>query len=52
MFNHGDNDFIVKKGDRICQLILEKVEIAQVEEVDSLDTTERGNQGFGSTGVN
>lgn len=52
LFNHGDTDFDVKKGDKICQLILEKIEIADIKEVDSLDLTERGSNGFGSTGLN
>ncbi len=51
LFNHSDEDFIVKVGDRIAQLILEKISTPDVVEVDSLDKTERGTSGFGSTGV-
>ncbi|EGC31894.1 hypothetical protein DICPUDRAFT_39209, partial [Dictyostelium purpureum] len=51
LFNHSDNDFKVNVGDRIAQLILERIETPEVEEVDSLDVTERGAGGFGSTGV-
>ena len=40
-----------KQGDRIAQLILEVIATAEVEEVNSLDETERGNGGFGSTGI-
>lgn len=52
LFNHGDKDFEIKKGDRIAQLVLEKIVMADVEEitVNDLDETERGAGGFGSTG--
>ena len=49
LFNHSDKDFEVKKGDQITQLILEKITTPKIEEVDDLDKTIRGNQGFGST---
>ena len=51
MFNHGDSDLEVKHGDRIAQLVLEKISYADIVEVDNLDETERGSGGFGSTGV-
>ena len=51
LFNHGDQDFQVKMGDRIAQLILEKIDTPPVEEVQGLDSTVRGSGGFGSTGV-
>ena len=51
LFNHGDIDFPIKKGDRIAQLILEKISMAAVQEVDELSSTERGEGGFGSTGI-
>ena len=51
LFNHGDQDFEVKMGDRIAQLILEKIDTLPVEEVQGLDGTVRGSGGFGSTGV-
>lgn len=40
----------ITTGDRIAQLILERVRIADVEVVDNLDDTDRGEGGFGSTG--
>ena len=52
LFNHGDQDFEVKMGDRIAQLILEKIDTLPVEEVQGLEDTVRGVGGFGSTGVN
>ena len=51
LFNHGDQDFPIKKGDRVAQLILERIMTPEVVEVDSLDETDRGAGGFGSTGV-
>ena len=51
MFNHSTVDFHVKCGDRIAQLILEVIKIIPIKEVSELDSTERGDGGFGSTGV-
>eukprot|EP01041_Mallomonas_annulata_P001477 gene1478-2840_t len=51
LFNHGDNAFEIKKGDRVAQLILERISMAKVVEVDELSVTSRGSGGFGSTGV-
>ena len=51
LFNLGEQDFEIKRGDRIAQLICEKIEQPEVEEVADLDNTERGTNGFGSTGV-
>ncbi|XP_062509251.1 uncharacterized protein LOC134185474 [Corticium candelabrum] len=50
IFNLSDNEYNVKKGDRIAQLVLERFVSAQVEEVEELDGTERGMGGYGSTG--
>ena len=43
--------FAVKRGDRIAQLILERIMTPEVEEVDELDSTTRGGNGYGSTGI-
>ncbi|KAK2980663.1 hypothetical protein RJ640_011471 [Escallonia rubra] len=51
LFNHSDADFEVKVGDRIAQLIIQKIVTPEVTEVDDLDSTVRGINGFGSTGV-
>ncbi|KAK9080302.1 hypothetical protein SSX86_000060 [Deinandra increscens subsp. villosa] len=51
LFNHSDAEFEVKVGDRIAQLIIEKIITPEVVEVDDLDSTVRGAGGFGSTGV-
>jgi len=52
MFNHSQQAFEVKKGDRIAQLICEQILYPELEEAKSLDETERGEGGFGSTGKN
>jgi dUTP pyrophosphatase len=49
--NLGKREFMVKRGDRIAQLVITPVVQAQWEEVDSLNETERGAGGFGHTGV-
>nr|XP_014099033.2 deoxyuridine 5'-triphosphate nucleotidohydrolase isoform X1 [Bactrocera oleae] len=51
LFNHSDEDFEVKRGDRIAQFICERIFYPELEEVDKLDETERGAGGFGSTGI-
>ncbi|EPQ59618.1 dUTP diphosphatase [Gloeophyllum trabeum ATCC 11539] len=50
LFNHSDKDFQVQEGDRVAQLIIEKIQTPEVLEVDDLDETLRGAGGFGSTG--
>lgn len=50
MINHGNEDFIINRGDRIAQIVFHKVEIPIIELVEELDTTDRGSRGFGSTG--
>ena len=49
--NISNEDFVVNPGDRIAQMIINKVERAKFELVESLDETERGEGGFGHTGV-
>jgi dUTP pyrophosphatase len=51
LFNQGDKDFEIKKGDRIAQLVLERCETPVVREVQSIEETMRGSGGFGSTGT-
>ena len=45
-----DTPFEISRGDKICQLVFQKVERADFVEVDELDGTARGDGGFGSTG--
>ena len=49
LFNLGDQDFEVKMGDRIAQLILEKIDTPKMEEVQVLKEYVHGSGGFGST---
>jgi dUTP pyrophosphatase len=50
LINLGPEDFIVRRGDRIAQLLISPVVQAAWREVDALDETARGASGFGSTG--
>ena len=51
LFNTTDDDFEIKAGDRIAQIVLNKVEQINWIVVDDLDATERGDGGFGHTGA-
>lgn len=50
LINFGKEDFIVKRGERIAQMVINKVEVVDFTETDALDETERGAGGFGHTG--
>ncbi len=49
--NLSDEAYEIKKGDKIAQMLIQKIECPTIEEVDELDETERGEGGFGSTGL-
>ncbi len=51
LINHGQEDFTIEHGDRIAQMVIAKHESISWEAVNELDLTERGNGGYGSTGV-
>ena len=51
LINLGAEDFIIRRGDRIAQMVVAPVTQAEWSEVDSLDETARGAGGFGSTGA-
>ena len=51
LINLSDKTFIVKKGLRIAQMVLCPIIKAKLKEVNTLDDTERGSGGFGSTGI-
>jgi dUTP pyrophosphatase len=51
LINWGDAPFVIKRGDRIAQMVIARVSRARVLEVDRLETTERGEGGFGHSGV-
>lgn len=50
LINHGDTAFVIRRGERIAQMIVAPVAQAKLVPVASLSSTERGSGGFGSTG--
>ena len=50
LYNLSDRDYIVEIGDKISQLVIMPILTPELEVVDKLDETDRGNGGFGSTG--
>lgn len=50
LYNHGDTDYEVKKGDKISQLLIVPILPVELELVDKLNGGERGSNGFGSSG--
>lgn len=50
LVNNGKSAFVINPGDRIAQAVITKYETANWEEVEVLDKTQRGANGFGSTG--
>ncbi len=51
LINHGKEPFVVQRGERIAQMIIAPVMQIEWDQVETLDETERGAGGFGSTGV-
>ena len=50
MFNHGPEEFAIKRGDRIAQMVISELPVVELETVETLSATGRGEGGFGSTG--
>jgi len=50
LINLSGEDFVVNQGERICQMVINRVEMIAWSEVDSLEESERGAGGFGHTG--
>ena len=50
LVNHGQAPYLIQPGERIAQLTIHKIELPWVQEVNDLPTSERGTNGFGSTG--
>jgi len=50
LINHGDRPFVIKKGDRVAQMVIHRVYRASWNMTDNLEMTERGDGGFGHTG--
>ncbi len=51
LMNHGQAPFVIRRGDRIAQLVIAPVVQPTWREVEDLDETSRGQSGFGSTGI-
>ncbi|MBP3906031.1 MAG: dUTP diphosphatase [Peptostreptococcaceae bacterium] len=51
LINHGKEDFVVEKHMKIAQMVIKPIYEIHIEEVKDLSDTERGNGGFGSTGM-
>jgi len=51
LINLGDEVFTIKNGDRIAQMVIAKYKKAELISVDELEETDRGDGGFGHTGV-
>lgn len=50
IINHGYEDFKIEKGTKVAQMIFEKIDQAEFEEVEELSNSERGAEGFGHSG--
>lgn len=50
IINHGSEDFVIARGDRIAQMVIARVERVELVELETLSDTQRGHGGFGSTG--
>ena len=50
LYNHSKGDIFIKKGDRIAQMVIVPCLLPELELVDKLEETDRGDNGFGSTG--
>lgn len=51
LYNHTSEDFWFNEGDKVTQLVIVPIADAKLIETDSLEATERGDGGFGSTGI-
>lgn len=51
LINFGEEDFVIERGMRIAQMVLQKVEYVELNPVQNLDETSRSNGGYGSTGI-
>ena len=51
LLNIGSQDYIVKKGEKIAQILIQKVEQPKIEVVEELANSKRGSKGFGSSGL-
>ncbi len=50
VYNHSDKDYLIKRGDKVTQLVILPIATPKVKIVGGFEETERGNSGFGSSG--
>ena len=50
LINQSDEDYIIAQDERIAQMVIQKVELSEIEEVENLSETKRNTGGFGSSG--
>lgn len=50
LYNHSEKDYVIERGDKITQLVILPCEYVKFDLVDYLEDSERGGEGFGSTG--
>ena len=50
LFNTHKEDYEIKKGDKICQILIQPVIQGEIQEVEEIENSSRGENGFGSTG--
>ena len=51
VINHGKDEFVLKRGQRLAQMVFKEVTRAEFEEVEELEETQRAHGGFGHTGI-
>lgn len=51
LLNTSEESYEIKKGDKIAQILIQKIENPEIEKVKELEETKRGEGGFGSTGI-
>ena len=51
LFNFSDEEFCINMGDRVTQIVLEKIKSPSVKETNELGDTDRGSKGYGSSGI-
>lgn len=50
LYNHSGTDYVIRRGDKVTQLVILPIETPELHWVDEFEKTERGDKGFGSTG--
>lgn len=50
LYNHSDKDYIIEKGDKVTQIVFLPIPSITLKQVESIEDSDRGNKGFGSSG--